>query len=225
MATSETDTAPSEHESRGHEKIVNPQERTSDQGGGLDHFFGVTSNEAQTRDAAQLLRSPLLSDPANGSVRAVACKSVQQSHGNRFAQRAIAGQLLQRHRLRSDTRERVTPATSTSASTGEPGRLPQRQAASPLTFANSDLQMHDAIPAGSGEPMDAQTRQFMESRFGADFGEVRVHTDERAAASAESLGAAAYANGRDIYFAAGQYAPNRSDGQRLIAHELVHTIL
>ncbi len=38
-------------------------------------------------------------------------------------------------------------------------------------------------------PLDLSTRQFMESRFGYDFSEVRVHTDQQAAASARAVAA------------------------------------
>jgi hypothetical protein len=74
----------------------------------------------------------------------------------------------------------------------------------------------------SGQPLDTETRTYMEPRFGHDFSQVRVHTDERAAASAEAVDALAYTVGRDIVFGQGQYAPTMSEGQRLIAHELTH---
>ncbi len=76
----------------------------------------------------------------------------------------------------------------------------------------------------AGQPLDRQTRAFMEPRLESDFSDVRVHTDARAAESADSLGAVAYTAGRDIYFAAGQYAPGSHEGQHLLAHELAHTI-
>jgi hypothetical protein len=64
----------------------------------------------------------------------------------------------------------------------------------------------------------------MESSFGTDLGDVLIHTDSQAAASAKALGANAYTSGRNIYFAAGKYAPENDNGKRLLAHELVHTI-
>jgi hypothetical protein len=51
-----------------------------------------------------------------------------------------------------------------------------------------------------------------------------VHFDDRAAESAEALHAEAYTVGRNIYFAAGKYAPRTPEGERLLAHELAHTI-
>ena len=53
---------------------------------------------------------------------------------------------------------------------------------------------------------------------------IRLHTDDRAAKSADSLGAAAYTRGRDIYFGAGKYAPSTSAGRDLLAHELAHAL-
>jgi len=51
-----------------------------------------------------------------------------------------------------------------------------------------------------------------------------VHTDARAAESAQAVNALAYTVGRDVVFGAGQYAPSTTGGQRLLAHELTHTI-
>ena len=47
-----------------------------------------------------------------------------------------------------------------------------------------------------GQPLDPTTRTFMESRFDADFSQVRVHTDPRAAESAQAVNALAYTVGR-----------------------------
>jgi hypothetical protein len=77
---------------------------------------------------------------------------------------------------------------------------------------------------GGGQPLPATTRAFFEPRFGYDFGDVRVHTDPRAADSARSIDALAYTTGRDIVFGDGQYAPETSAGRKLLAHELAHTL-
>ncbi len=75
---------------------------------------------------------------------------------------------------------------------------------------------------GSGQPLGAETREFMESRFGEDFGRVRVHTDEQAANSARSLRAKAYTFNSDIVFDSGAYEPSTPTGKKLLAHELSH---
>ena len=82
---------------------------------------------------------------------------------------------------------------------------------------------HEVLSA-PGQPPDASTRAFMEPRFGHDFSQVRIHTDEKAAESAKAVGALAYTLGRDVVFGEGQYAPKTTQGQQLLAHELSHTL-
>jgi hypothetical protein len=59
---------------------------------------------------------------------------------------------------------------------------------------------------------------------GNTFSGVRVHTDARAAESARAVGALAYTVGNNLVFGSGQYAPETLSGQRLLAHELTHTL-
>ena len=75
-----------------------------------------------------------------------------------------------------------------------------------------------------GHPLDTSTQKFMESRFGHDFSQVRVHTDGKAAESAHALGARAYTVGSEIVFGAGEYAPNITEGRVLLAHEFTHVV-
>ena len=74
-----------------------------------------------------------------------------------------------------------------------------------------------------GQPMAGGTKELMESRFGHDFGRVRIHADRRAAESARAVQARAYAAGPDIVFGEGWYSPTAISGQWLLAHELAHT--
>jgi|GEM_PF-2808469 len=80
----------------------------------------------------------------------------------------------------------------------------------------------DVLSSGSGQPMESGTKHFMESRFGQDFSQVRIHTDARAAESASAIQARAYTSGRDVVFGSGEYQPSSENGQRLLAHELAH---
>jgi hypothetical protein len=75
-----------------------------------------------------------------------------------------------------------------------------------------------------GQPLDAETRAFMQPMFGRDFSNVRVHTDAQAIDSAQALQALAYTVGRHIVFGAGQFALATQTGQRLLAHELTHVV-
>ena len=75
-----------------------------------------------------------------------------------------------------------------------------------------------------GTPLDAGARSFFEPRFGVDFGNVRVYTDNRARRSAQALNAQAYTIGPNVVFNTSDYSPHTTEGRRLIAHELAHVV-
>jgi hypothetical protein len=77
---------------------------------------------------------------------------------------------------------------------------------------------------GDGKPLPASVRAFFEPRFGQDFSAVRIHTDARAAETAQAVNSKAFTVGRNVVFATGQYSPDTSEGKRLLAHELTHVI-
>jgi len=82
----------------------------------------------------------------------------------------------------------------------------------------------DVVGSGGGSPLDRDTRGFMESRLGADFSDVRVHTDAKASESARSVQAHAYTVGTDVVFQSGQYTPESDSGKKMLAHELTHVV-
>lgn len=83
--------------------------------------------------------------------------------------------------------------------------------------------VHEVL-SSSGEPLGTATRAFFEPRFGQDFSRVRIHADDRAAASAQTLAARAYTVASDVVFGASQFAPSTDTGRQLLAHELTHVI-
>jgi Domain of unknown function (DUF4157)/Bacterial toxin 44 len=83
--------------------------------------------------------------------------------------------------------------------------------------------VHETL-SSSGQPLDANVRSFMETRFGHDFSQVRVHTDAKAAESAQAVNALAYTVGQDIVFGADKYAPQTKAGRHLLSHELTHVV-
>ena len=96
-------------------------------------------------------------------------------------------------------------------------------ARSSIRSSNIPPVVQEAV-SSPGQPLDTETRAFMESRFGNDFADVRVHTGDKATASARSVGASAYTLGSDVVFGPGRYAPHTRSGRRLIAHELAHVV-
>lgn len=75
-----------------------------------------------------------------------------------------------------------------------------------------------------GQPLSNDVRGFMEPRFGADFSNVRVHTDAESAGISNQLSARAFTYQNHIFFSRDQYQPGSSEGKQLLAHELTHTI-
>jgi hypothetical protein len=100
----------------------------------------------------------------------------------------------------------------------------QRRAAVNQTEPAEVPSIVDEVLRSSGQPLEGDTRMFMESRFAHDFSRVRVHTDARAAESAQAVNALAYTVGRDVVFGAGRYEPGTIAGKTLLAHELTHTV-
>jgi len=103
------------------------------------------------------------------------------------------------------------------------GNLLQRKSNSRSDPTEVPPIVHEVLNS-PGQPLDPATRAFMEPRFGHDFSQVRVHTDGKAAESARVVNAMAYTVGRDIVLDAGPYAPDATEGKKLLAHELVHVI-
>ena len=81
-----------------------------------------------------------------------------------------------------------------------------------------------SVLSGTGTPLSHASRRFFESRFGADFSDVRIYNNTEASRSARALNARAYTHGNSIVFGANRYQPHTFEGQYLLAHELTHVV-
>ena len=77
-----------------------------------------------------------------------------------------------------------------------------------------------ALGRHGGQSLSAATRGFMEPRFGADFGDVRLHSDYEAHQAAAQVQAKAFTYGHHIWLGRGADEGDRS----LMAHELTHVV-
>jgi hypothetical protein len=89
---------------------------------------------------------------------------------------------------------------------------------------DSDFESRLSKSKGGGAPLPDSLRADFEPKFGADFSQVRTHTDSQSDQLNRSIQAKAFTTGRDIFFRAGEYNPDSSSGQELLAHELTHTV-
>jgi len=110
----------------------------------------------------------------------------------------------------------------------EKGRNNQSEANSLLELQSSIgnqallgmLDKKGRLEEGSGSLVPEAIKGKMETSFGADFSDVRVHESP----NAQAMGARAMTRGKDIYFAPGQFDPATQEGQSLLGHELSHVV-
>lgn len=100
----------------------------------------------------------------------------------------------------------------------------QRKKSNNSKDISSDTSMIGEATQSTGQPLDATIRNFMEQRFGHDFSQVKIHTDDKAIASARAVNARAFTLGQDVMFGSAQYSPKTRSGQQLLAHELTHVV-
>jgi hypothetical protein len=77
---------------------------------------------------------------------------------------------------------------------------------------------------GGSQRLPESLRTFFEPQFNHDFSNVRLFNNAAAGQLAQSLHARAFTLGNQVVFGPGQFAPHTQEGQRLIAHELVHVV-
>ena len=75
-----------------------------------------------------------------------------------------------------------------------------------------------------GAPLDDSTRTRMGAAFGADFSAVRLHRGAESDSLNRSLGARAFTTGSHVFLGSDAPAAGTAEGDRLLAHELTHTI-
>ncbi|MCC6966866.1 MAG: DUF4157 domain-containing protein [Nitrospira sp.] len=107
---------------------------------------------------------------------------------------------------------------------GAPSAVVQRRVAPGQSASLVAPPMVHEVLGSAGSLLDEPTRTFFESRFGYDFGHVRVHADAAASESAQAVNALAYTVGSHVVFHTGQFDPQSIGGRRLLAHELTHVV-
>lgn len=160
--------------------------------------------------------------------------TLQRAHDPRFS--SVFDARLQAMRVSSphDPAEHEAHATARAivgmpapdeAATAVADRAPAiaRKAEGPAA-APHDVMGEIGRARGTGRPLPSSVRRFMEPRFGADFGAVRMHTGDQAAKLNRQLNAQAFTLGDQVFFGRDRFRPESHEGRELIAHELTHTI-
>ena len=101
-------------------------------------------------------------------------------------------------------------------------QMQYRSAVSPRVSPSFTSQLQHLKDGGL--PLARSTLDYYEPRFGRNLKQVRVHADSNAHQAAKAVNARAFTMGRHVVFGTGQYAPQTSEGRRLLAHELTHVV-
>jgi hypothetical protein len=115
------------------------------------------------------------------------------------------------------------PQRTPSAPSVQPKSLVQRTAENSFD-AGSEFESRLSRTKSSGQPLPKNTKAEFESSFGANFSNVRIHTNSNSKELNRSIQAKAFTHGNDIHFGTGEFNPGSSEGKHLLAHELTHTI-
>ncbi|MEO9871513.1 eCIS core domain-containing protein [Ekhidna sp.] len=191
--------------------------------------------EAQTKPLASLI-TPLVQRQSFEEEDAVQSKSIQRMPIEE--EEPIQSKRIQR--MEDDKELATKPIQRMSAEEEEPmtkriQRMPPEeeeplQGKSIQRKTNGSKEVGSSLESqlnaskGGGNPLPAETNEFMSSRFGTDFSGVKVHTDSNAVQMNKELNSQAFAHGNHIYFNQGRYDTNSSSGKHLLAHELTHTV-
>ncbi len=160
---------------------------------------------------------------------------LQRTYGNQAVQALIQRKLTvgAAHDRYEQEADRVARQVMRAPEAGQPAPptadTPAEVQAKPASAAggfevDQDFERRLSAASGSGRPIPDGTRDFMETRMGADFSGVRLHTGSEAARLNREVSAQAFTHGRDIYLGQGHTDVESSAGKQLLAHELTHTV-
>ncbi|GAB5400934.1 MAG: hypothetical protein Aureis2KO_25190 [Aureisphaera sp.] len=138
--------------------------------------------------------------------------STTLQHSGSLVQRKCDGCSQEEEIQKKSIAGEITPMIQRKSNVGESGN------------ASEALTQQINSSKGGGQSMDEGTQDFMESSFGSDFSEVRIHTDQKAQQMSQDLNAKAFTVGNDVYFNEGKYNPGSNEGKHLLAHELTHVV-
>jgi len=173
------------------------------------------------QEADQVAESVMQMSDSQASVaplrQSIGAENLSRNHGQKLDRQVIDDEDVETtmfNDLDSEPREEDIEPDET----GMPKRENENSDLTSVEVSSAD------IPREGGYPLTKDVRNFMEPRFGYEFGNVHIHTDTASVQSAQKLKARAYTVGKNIYFNQGQYTPDSHEGRKLLAHELTHVI-
>lgn len=174
-------------------------------------------SNAATQRAPQVAPQPSQSAPQPRVALRGACPTVGGSIQANIVggTRALQARLVSMHAAEQRAIQSRTAARDFGGAAREVASAVQCKSAFGVDAFRVSLQ-----PKTGGQPLPMEVRSKMESAFGADFSDVRVHVGHEAS----RIGAIAYTWGSNIHFAPGHYNPHTLQGQKVLGHELWHVV-
>jgi len=193
----------------------------------------------------------LLAMSPSDEARANLVLQLQQAYGNRYVQRLLNSNVVQakltvnapgdiyeqeadriadevisaeKSQVQRQEEEEELQAQRQPAEEEEEEQVQAQSAEGQPDTVSENIEARINNARGSGHPLSENVREPMEQAFGADFSDVRVHTDSEANLLNQQLSARAFTTARDIFFRQGEYSPGSDTGKKLIAHELTHVV-
>ncbi len=170
--------------------------------------------DAIADSAIQKISNPTTTTDATSSLTATSGNSIQRMNAD------PEGEEVQ---MMEEEESAIQPKIQLKTETADEDTI-QRMPGDASPTSTSNFESNLASSKGGGSPLSSETNMEMGNAIGADFSNVRVHTDSNAVQMNKDLGAKAFTNGSDIYFNEGNYDTQSIEGKRLLAHELTHTV-
>jgi hypothetical protein len=132
------------------------------------------------------------------------------------------------HSTRPERAQSPSPLTRVATAMGNRGfartiaRMRDGEGILPGGVVHPDVETAIAAAHGGGRSLQSGLTRGVGAAMGDSLSDVRVHTDDGAAALARSVSARAFTVGSDIFFGPGEYQPGSPAGRELLNHELVH---
>ncbi len=164
-------------------------------------------------------------DGAKKAQRASLEPKINAEKGDTLALKPVpAAETIQRRPVPENSAEQQLDKKAAAA--GKDETKVQREAADPMAGQTTSAETENRIEArrGAGATLPDAAKRDMESQFGQDFSQVRIHTDSEAADLCAETNARAFTVGNDIFFAPGEFSPESDSGRELLAHELTHVV-
>ncbi|MDJ0746414.1 MAG: DUF4157 domain-containing protein [Xenococcaceae cyanobacterium MO_167.B27] len=165
----------------------------------------------------------------------VSARVVERINNPNFAAQAKAKSMVRntnrnQHLVLRQSPLKINPSKPPKLVHPIPHSTPWIKRMTAVTTNRPKLNFHNNLEASiqraraGGQPIEDKVREPMEQALGADFSEVKIHTDSQANELNNAIQAKAFTTGQDIFFRQGEYNPNNKEGQELLAHELTHVV-